>query len=471
MALNTTVDDNALLGYFRPRGKIVCIGDIPSTLDIIREYLTVKEEARLPLLHLTTHPTSDDLCDQVIVFNSEVILSQIHNLLNSYFLLFIFDSSDPNTFPILRGVLDSIQGGGSIPLLIDIGTGFAIENRKSLPGGYFHLDSTREQTRWEFLVLLDSIISVFQSPKGLGVTFSDLIQIFGDTRHLFYGFSSSPDLAACVMETIDKIGQMLVNTPPEDLERLEIIFITVHSQVPLSLQEMNGITVRLSTTFGKDLENHFSNVVGSCFPEYTIALMMTDSHPIDTVFPSSPLLQEVDSLMTLLDPLPPPDEVASPPPEKEDLLDEDERYRVLGQIFTDSEVYIFEDGGLPLFASHLPAGQEVCLYTGLFSAIQTMSSDLIGHTPDHMTAGDKQCVFISQAGPENAQLRGVAICAEGDEQHAHYDLKVAMNLVKELLGQGEPAYAVNDLAQQLLVQGFKSGTINTLLKIGDFHAS
>jgi hypothetical protein len=467
--LNTSVDDNALLGYFRPRGKIVCIGDIPSALDIIREYLTVKEEARLPLLHLTPHPVSNDLCDQIIVFNSDAVLSQIHNLLNSYFLLFIFDSSDTKTLPILLGVLDSIQGNGAIPLLIDIGKGFTTEYRKQIPGSYFHLDLTQDQTRWEFLVLLDSIISVFHSPKGLGVTFSDLIQIFGNTCKLFYGFSSSPDLEACTMNAIDKIGQMLAISHPEDLERLEALFITIHSQAPLNLKEMDGIITRLSTTFGKELENHLSNVVGSCFPDYTIALMLTDSHPIETVIP--PLLQEVDSLITSLDPLQSVDVVDASHSDKEELSDEDVRYKVLGQIFTDSEVYIFEDGGLPLFASHRPAGQEVCLYTGLFSAIQSMSSDLIGHTPDHMTAGDKQCVFTSQAGPDNAQLRGVAIYAEGNEHNARNDLEFTMNLVKTLLRQGEPAYAVNDLVQQVLIQGFKNGSINNLLQKDNFHAS
>ncbi|MFW9854050.1 MAG: hypothetical protein ACFFFG_03290 [Candidatus Thorarchaeota archaeon] len=467
--MNTIIDDNALLGYFRPRGKIVCIGDIPSAMDIIREYLDVREEARLPLLHLTSHPVSDDLCDQIIVFNSETVLSQVHNLLNAYFLLFIFDSSDTYTLPILMGVLDSIRNNGAIPLLIDIGTGFEKEGQKLIPGSYFHLDSKEEQSRWEFLVLLDSIISVFQSPKGLGVTFSDLIQIFGKTEQLFYGFSSSPALETCTMDAIDKIGQMLAIGHPEDLKSLEILFVTVHSQDPLSLKEMNRIVERFSAAFGKDLQNHFSNVVGSCFPEYTMALMLTDNHPIETVLP--PLLQEIDALITSLDTSQGANVVDTSDSDIENSPEEDVRYKVLGQIFTESEVYIFEDGGLPLFASHRPAGQEVCLYTGLFSAIQSMSSDLIGHTPDHLTAGDKQCVFTSQIGPDNAQLRGVAIYAEGNERHARKDLEFTMNIVKTLLGQGEPAYAVNDLVQQFLIQEFQKGSINTLLQRGNYHAS
>ncbi|MFW9777310.1 MAG: hypothetical protein ACFFE8_00570 [Candidatus Heimdallarchaeota archaeon] len=464
-----TIEDSALLGYFRPRGKIVCIGDIPSALDIIREYLDVREEARLPLLHLTAHPVSDDLCDQIIVFNSEAVLSQVHNLLNAYFLLFIFNSSDTTTLPILMRVLDSIRSNGAIPLLIDIGTGFEKEDHKLIPGSYFHLDSKEEQSRWEFLVLLDSIISVFQSPKGLGVTFSDLIQIFGNTEQLFYGFSSSPALETCTMDAIDKAGQMLAISQPENLEKLETLFVTVHSQDPLSLKEMNRIVGRLSTTFGKDLQNHFSNVVGSCFPEYTMALMLTDNHPIEAVLPAP--LQEIDSLITSLDTSQGVNGVDTSVLDIENSPDEDGRYKVLGQIFTESEVYIFEDGGLPLFASHRPAGQEVCLYTGLFSAIQSMSSDLIGHTPDHLTAGDKQCVFTSQTGPDNAQLRGVAIYAEGNEHHARKDLEFTMNLVKTLLGQGEPAYAVNDLVQQVLIQEFQKGSINTLLHRGNYHAS
>jgi hypothetical protein len=151
--------------------------------------------------------------------------------------------------------------------------------------------------------------------------------------------------------------------------------------------------------------------------------------------------------------------------------EEEMRFHILGKIFSESEVYIFDDGGLPLFASHRPAGQEVCLYTGLFSAIQSMSSDLIGHSPDHLTAGDKECVFITQKGPNQMQLRGVAICQGGQEETARNDLKVSMDLVHRVMLQGEPEYAINDKIQGILVKSFQKGELTNGFALARYQAS
>jgi hypothetical protein len=79
---------------------------------------------------------------------------------------------------------------------------------------------------------------------------------------------------------------------------------------------------------------------------------------------------------------------------------------------------------------------------------------------------------MSQVGPKNSQLRGVAICSEGSEQNARNDLVISMSIVKKLLMKGEPDYAINDKAQGLLVQGVQNGIIKSALKnITDFHAS
>jgi hypothetical protein len=100
-----------------------------------------------------------------------------------------------------------------------------------------------------------------------------------------------------------------------------------------------------------------------------------------------------------------------------------------------------------------------------------MSSDLIGHTPDHLSAGNKRCVFVSESGPGNSQIRGVAICSEGFEQQARSDLDISMNLVKDFMEHGEPEYAINDKLQGLLVEGFNSGTLGNIIQECNFHAS
>jgi hypothetical protein len=68
-------------------------------------------------------------------------------------------------------------------------------------------------------------------------------------------------------------------------------------------------------------------------------------------------------------------------------------------------------------------------------------------------------------------LRGVAIFNAGFEQSARNDLVASMNLVKGLLEKGEPEYAINDKIQGLLVNGFQNGSINSILKSDNFHAS
>ena len=80
-------ENNSILEYFRPHGKIVCVGDLTAELQILQEYLAIKTESRLPLLLLTTiNSTKTSMCDQVVIFESETMFSQIKSLLNSFFL-------------------------------------------------------------------------------------------------------------------------------------------------------------------------------------------------------------------------------------------------------------------------------------------------------------------------------------------------------------------------------------------------
>lgn len=470
--MSSLFDSSPILEYLRPRGKIVCIGDnLATELKIIQDFLNEKDEIRLPILLLTKNMSSENICDQVVIFDSKQPLSQIHSLLNSYFLIFVFNSSEEGILKILGTILASIEYSGSIPLFIDTGRGLKPNQRDLLGECYFHFDCTRDSYRWNFLVFLDSIVSGLNPQIGFGVTFTDMIQIFGNSKSIFYGVSSSTNLDDVLGKCIDQVGNKMVTAMPEEIEDLDAIFLSIISSKPLSLQKMKKITMQITQTFGKEYEIHFSNAVDPRALGYNIVLILTDINPIDNILS---IHASTDSLNQILSPIFSTDHTKNEIIFNSDseISDEDERFNVLRQIFTYSEVYIFNDGGLPLFASHRPAGQEVCLYTGLFSAIQSMSSDLIGHTPDHLTAGDKRCVFISQVGPKNSQLRGVAICSEGSEQNARNDLVISMSIVKKLLMKGEPDYAINDKAQGLLVQGFQNGIIKSALKnISDFQAS
>jgi hypothetical protein len=462
-----------IIEMLRPRGKIVFIGDrLDSELRIFHEYLRIKKEARIPSLLLTQAPNPSEICDQVVIFDSKIELSQIHSLINSYFLIFIFNSKEEGIFNILGSILASIKFTASIPLLIDTGHELPPSQKSLIGECYFNFNFSIEKNKMEFLVFINSIISSLNSVEGLGVSFSDLIQIFGQSKRIFYTISSSIDLDESFESAIDQVGDKLISAMPEEIEDLEAIFISVTSPNPLNLQKMNTFSMKIVNTFGPEFEIFFSNIIDSNIQSFDIVLVLTDVNVIDKIIPSSSYLNNLNNLVQTVPQKNPPLNKKMAPQVFSKGTDEDERFNVLGQIFSDSEVYIFNDGGLPLFASHRPAGQEVCLFTGLFSAIQSMSSDLIGHTPDHLTAGDKRCVFMSQVGPEDAQLRGVAICSEGSEENARNDLFITMSLVKKFLKKGEPEYAINDKIQRNLVHGFKNGSINSILKDAiDFHAS
>ncbi|MFX0014216.1 MAG: hypothetical protein ACFFB2_06975 [Promethearchaeota archaeon] len=473
--MSSQSEKNSILEYFRPRGKIVCIGeDLTTELEIINEYLALKNEARLPQLLLTTSTTvKNDMCDQVVIFNSETMIPKIYSLLNSFFLLFIFNSSEEGIFKIMGAILASIEFSGSIPLFIDTGKGLSNDQRELFGECYFHFDCSNNKGRWDFLIFFESIISSLAPSSEFGISFSNLIRIFGDSQSMVYGISSSKDLNSAIGGSIDQVGEKLVTTMPEKLENLQVVFLSITSKKPLSLKTMNDVSELITKTFGKEFEIFFSNVTDSRVSGYNIVFILTDYQPIESVIPYS---ASTDFLTSVVPTLASREAGPSQNSKKTNTVfsetsEEDERFRVLNQIFSNSEIYIFDDGGLPLFASHRPAGQEVCLYTGLFSAIQSMSFDLIGHTPDHLTAGDKRCVFASQTGPNNSQLRGVAICAAGFEKNARNDLMASLSLVKQFLDNGEPEYAVNDKIQGLLVKKFNDGSVNSILKVANFHAS
>lgn len=470
--MKSTIDSNSVLEYFRPRGKIVCIGkDLTDELRLIHDYLESKNDIRLPLLLLTSGtPTPGHMCDQVVIFDSETILSQIQSLLNSFFLIFIFNSSEEGIFRKLGVILASIEFAGSVPIFIDTGKGLQFNQREIFGECYFHFDCSLEKERWDFIIFLNSMLTSL-SQSGFGVSFSSLIRIFGNSKHMFYGISSANEIDSAVRKAIEKIGDDLVNALPEEIEGLEAILFFVSSSSPVSLKTMDDTTKQIATTFGKDFEIFFSNAVDSRVSSYNIVLILTDIHPLERIIPNSASNEILKNVLPTIASLNGSDMENTEKSRLSESYEEDERLNVLSKIFSDTEVYVFNDGGLPLFASHHPGGQEACLYTGLFSAIQSMSSDLIGHTPDHLTAGDKRCVFVSQAGPQNSQLRGVAICTAGREKNAKDNLVASMDLVREFLENGEPEYAVNDRIQGLLVREFHKGSIKNIMKTSNFHAS
>ncbi|MFX0084565.1 MAG: hypothetical protein ACFFAU_02745 [Candidatus Hodarchaeota archaeon] len=464
--------DSSILECFRPRGKIVCVGEsLSSELQIIQDFINIRGKARLPLLLLTPSSLSDNICDQVVKLDSELVIKQVYSLLNSYFLIFIFNSSEEGIFRVLGTIMASIDYSGTIPIFIDTSR-VSQSGQKSIFGKcYFNLDISDERGKLKFKILLDCLISSLSSTTGIGASFSDLIRVFGKSKSLFYGISSSNELDIALKDSIDQVGEKLILALPEEIEHLETILVVINSESSLSLQIMNNTSLEMINTFGKDFEVYFSSSIDANIKGYNIVIILTDLNPIENVFSFSSstdtfTTRNIAKRTSLND--------AKKLPQNSDpseISDEDERFDILSKIFSNSEIYIFDDGGLPLFASHRPAGQEVCLYTGLFSAIQSMSSDLIGHTPDHLTAGNKRCVFISKPGPGNSQLRGVAICSEGFEQHARNDLKISMNLVKNFMEHGEPEYAINDKMQGFLVQGFNSGTLGSIFQNSSFHAS
>ncbi|WP_455143070.1 hypothetical protein [Candidatus Hodarchaeum mangrovi] len=462
-------ENNSLIEYFRPRGKIVCVGDaVSSELRLLNEFLNSKTESRIPLLLLAPSTLPTDSCDQAVIFDSEKMLSQVQFLLNSYFIFFVFNSSEIGIFQILGSILASIEFSDSIPLFFDTGPGLKTQQINFFGPCYFHFDFSSENNRKKFKILLDSLITSLNPNSGLGISFPDLIQIFGNSKILIEGIAYSTDLDEALQDAITTVGDHLVNIFPEEFEKLQIIFISVISSRPISLHSMNKITKKIISTFGKEIEIRFTNAINSEVQEYNVSLILTDFNPVNSILPR---YSGFDELIEIQQKTPCSNNHDKKNPPDNEYSEEEERFNVLSRIFSTSEVYIFDDSGLPLFASHKPAGQEVCLYTGLFSAIQSMSSDLIGHTPDFLSAGDKQCVFLSQAGPSDIQLRGVAVCTIGQESVAKSNLLFSMNLVKKYLEKGEPEYAINDKIQGLLVSGYKSGALEGFFQITDFHAS
>jgi len=386
-------------------------------------------------------------------------------------LFFIFNSSEQGILRILGTILASIEYRGSIPIFIDTGRGLSQDQRKFLGECYFHFDLSIDRASKQFQIFLEGMISALAANSGVGISFSNLLQIFGKSSCMFYGISFSDNLDEVLDSIVDQIGENLVNALPETLEQLDVIFISVISKNSLNLQTMNKITQKLTNTFGQEIEIHFSNSCEKELKGYEAFAILTDNHPVQEIIP-------------LITPIPNSIFDDSADSSKESSLsthhqndssaeddEEDMRFKILGEIFSETEVYIFDDGGLPLFASHRPAGQEVCLYTGLFSAIQSMSSDLIGHSPDHLSAGDKRCMFITQKGPDEVQLRGVAICMEGSEEKAQNDLKIAMDLVQSFIFQGEPEYVINDKLQGILVTSYQNGELGNLFSTVKYQAS
>ena len=77
--------DSSILECFRPRGKIVCVGEsLSSELQIIQDFINVKGKARLPLLLLTAlialynNGLDRDPTGQVILFGIFGVLLAVY---------------------------------------------------------------------------------------------------------------------------------------------------------------------------------------------------------------------------------------------------------------------------------------------------------------------------------------------------------------------------------------------------------
>ncbi|MCK5342521.1 MAG: hypothetical protein KAR20_03905, partial [Candidatus Heimdallarchaeota archaeon] len=197
----------------------------------------------------------------------------------------MFNSSEHGILRILGTILASIEYRGTIPIFIDTGRGLSPDQKKNLGECYFHFDLSENINQKSFSIFLESIISVLSPVSGLGISFSDLIQIFGKSKSFFYGISQSTLLEQVLEDLVDQIGGKLVQTLPEELENLEAIFISVISGKSLSLQIMNKITSKFASTFGMEFNIHFSNSVESDLQGYKTMAILTDLHPINEIFP------------------------------------------------------------------------------------------------------------------------------------------------------------------------------------------
>ena len=134
-----------MMDYFRPKGKIVCIGNnLNPELIQINSILESDETRRLPVLLLSSKDQRSEYVDQTVVFDSEITLPLVHNLLNSHFLFFIFNSNEAGILRILGTILASIEYRGSIPIFIDTGSGLTLDQRKFLGETYFHFNFTQQ---------------------------------------------------------------------------------------------------------------------------------------------------------------------------------------------------------------------------------------------------------------------------------------------------------------------------------------
>ena len=64
------ISSTSLMDYFRPRGKIVCIGNsLQSELEIVKNILDKNKDNRLPVLLLSSSNEFNELADQIVIFN------------------------------------------------------------------------------------------------------------------------------------------------------------------------------------------------------------------------------------------------------------------------------------------------------------------------------------------------------------------------------------------------------------------
>ncbi|MHA1449008.1 MAG: hypothetical protein ACTSP4_06255 [Candidatus Hodarchaeales archaeon] len=128
----------------------------------------------------------------------------------------------------------------------------------------------------------------------------------------------------------------------------------------------------------------------------------------------------------------------------------------------ESSLCLFNDGGLLLayvpgntdkkMNSSAPVETEPLILSGLLSAIQKMSGNLIGSELDTIKAGDKTCIFKKLTTDSGVVLNGVAIydSKKEEEMEVFQRLKVLLALVDSLYQSSVSETCIKDRVDRIL---------------------
>lgn len=436
---------------FKPKGKWICIGDVVVELQLIYNYFLKIPANRLPILYISTDGSTSVTGDQTVDLDSvNLSTDTIIHLLKAENLFIIFNSSDEKAlnFLIKLGEIDNLKSVNMIFINTNEELNSSLQEKISSVN-FFSVNSLAHKGKLELLTLIDSFSTAvtenYDKSSILQPDYNVFRNIFNRSKFQLYALSSALNLEDGIEEVISRITNQLINTSSEDLSKIESIYLTISASENISRKQKEHIITKMTKNFGLDLKIYFSiSLEPQIEQNYYILLVLTDYNAISYSSCENndePGFEEVITQSLIME--------NSEELEFQNEIPHDELSAVsLDHLFNDLEYFVFNDGGLPLFTSHnLDTNPDACLYTGLFMAIQSMSSDIIGQGPDHLVAGNKKLVFIN-----NDKLRGVAICENGVEIKAKKQLNLSIELVRYLLESGEPEYSLNDKIHEMLTK-------------------